>query len=126
MRAIPITLNVDNLVDFNSNNEGYEVEEVIKLENAPSTVYFGELGNGRVSPKPYHGLNVVDNANSRLKQRRIKTSRQRGMKIALAISCILSVTALILVCALIFGYIEPKNFQRSNTSLYQSEKLLGK
>ena len=125
MRAIPITLNVDNLVDFNSNNEGYEVEEVIKFENATSTVYFGELGNGRVSPKP-NGLNVVDNANSTLKQRRIKTSRQRGMKIALAISCILSMTVLILVCALIFGYIEPKNFQRSNTSLYESEKLLGK
>ena len=125
MRAIPITLNVDNLVDFNSNNEGYEVEEVIKFENATSTVYFGELGNGRVSPKP-NGLNVVDNANSTLKQRRIKTSRQRGMKIALAISCILSMTVLILVCALIFGYIEPKNFQRSNTSLYESDKLLGK
>lgn len=125
MRAKPIAVTSNNYPGCSSNNEGYEAEEVIVLENAPSTVRFSQLGNERVSPKSHHDLNVVDDADTQLKQRRIKTG-QRGIKIFLTISCILSIAALVLVCALIFGFIEPKNSQKLNNCLCGADKLIGK
>ena len=125
MRAKPIAVTINNYPGCISDVEGYEAEEVVVLENAPSTVRFSKLGNERVSPKPHHDLDVVDDADTKLKQRRIK-NRQRGIKTIVTISCIVSVAALVLVCALIFGFIEPKNSQKLNNCLCGSEKLIGK
>lgn len=125
MRAKPIAVpTIDNYLGCSSKNEGYEPDEVIVLENASTTVRFSKLGSERVSPKPHHG-NVVDDADAKFKQRRIKT-RGRGRKTILTISCILSMTALALVCALIFGFIEPKSSQKLNGCLCGSAESTGK
>ena len=126
MRAKPIAVTINNYPGCISDIEGYEAEEVVVLENAPSTVGFSKLGNERVSPKPHHDLDVVDDADTKLKQRRIKKRQRGNAKTIMTISCIVSVAALVLVCALIFGFIEPKNSKKLNNCLCGSEKLIGK
>ena len=116
MRAKPIAVpTINNYTNCSSNNEGYEADEVIVLENASTAVCFSKLGNERMSSELYH-RNVVDDTDTKFKQRRRIKTCNRGKKtiVIVIMSCLFSATALALVGALIFGFIEPKSSQKLN------------
>ena len=108
MRAKPIAVTISNYPADASNDA-----EVIELENnATTTVHISKLGHKKVSPEPFNN-NYVDDAYKKFKQQR----NQKCLNVFLAISCIFSLAALGLVCALLYGFIEPRNSRKLNGCL---------
>ncbi|CAB4016041.1 Hypothetical predicted protein [Paramuricea clavata] len=113
MRAKPIAVTINNYPSNSSN-------EVIELENHPTTVHYGKLGHAKVSPEPYQN-NYVDDVDTKLKRR-----SQKCLNVFLTVSCILSLAALGLVCALLFGFIEPRDSRKLNGCLCRTVGLTGR
>jgi hypothetical protein len=113
MRAKPIAVTINNYPSNSSN-------EVIELENHPTTVHYGKRGHVKVSPEPYQNNHYVDDVDTKLKRR-----SKKCLNVFLTVSCILSLAALGLVCALLFGFIEPRDSRKLNGCLCKTVGLTG-